>query len=250
MVLPSLPTCAHKKARWRVLALAVFALITLAGVRPLHAQELSIRHEPPHEGPAAQVPSSWGRDLGLGAAGAVSGFLLHESGHLLANLLLGNVPNVHGTRVWGALPFFVIRPRIDCTGDHCTKHNGHEFGPGQNGAFFIVTAGFHAQHATDEILLTRTPNLRQRDAPFQKGLLAFNVFLSVFYAAGTFTGLEDPYGDLGGAARRSGMHEAWLATVLAPAALDTYRYFVPCTRWAPWVSRASKASLFGLTFAF
>lgn len=224
----------------------------LTSVRPLHAQELSFRDESPRSaGPVVEPQSSWGMKFGLGAAGALSGFLLHESGHVFANLLLGNVPDFHGMLVWGFLPFFAIRPRITCDGEHCTKHNGHEFRPGPNGAFFIVTAGFHVQHITDEVLLTRTPDLRQRDAPFRKGLLAFNVFLSLLYASGDFTGLEDPYGDLAGAAQRSGMHEAWLATVLlAPAALDTYRYFVPTTRWAPWVSRASKASLFGLTFVF
>ena len=227
-----------------VLALCTAALLVCTS--SAHAQEMSLRFEPP-----APPKTDWGRTIGLGTAGAVSAFVLHESGHVLANLMLGNVPKFSGTLVWGFLPFVVIRPRITCDGDHCTKHNGETFRSGRNGTYFIATAGFHVQHVTDEVLLTLHPDLMARDAPFQKGMLAFNVFLSTIYAVGAFTGLEDPHGDLAGAARRSGIHEAWLATVvLAPAVLDTYRYFVPTSRWAPWASRAAKATLFGLTFVF
>jgi hypothetical protein len=235
------------RTRQRLVAVLALCVATrLFSASAAHAQELSLRVEPP-----AQPQTNWARTLGLGAAGALSAFVLHESGHLVANLMLGNVPKFSGTRVFGFIPFVVILPRIGCAGDHCTKHNGETFGPGRNGVFFIATAGFHVQNVTDEVLLTLHPDLMARDAPFQKGMLAFNVFLSTMYAVGAYTGLEDPHGDLAGAARRSGFHEAWLATVvLAPAVLDTYRYFVPSSRWAPWASRASKATLFGLTFVF
>jgi hypothetical protein len=224
----------------------VLALLLVAS--SARAQELTIAYPPAS---LQKEPMFTGRKIGLGVAGAVSAFLIHETGHVFANLILGNVPTLQGTWVFGFIPFFVILPRIDCRGDHCTKHNGETFRSGRNGTFFIAAAGFHMQHLTDEVMLTRNPQLISQDAPFRKGMLAFNVFLSTMYAVGAYTGLEDPHGDLAGAARRSRMHEAWLATVvLAPAMLDTYRFFEPSSRWAPWVSRTAKASLFGLTFVF
>lgn len=193
----------------------------------------------------------WARTIGLGVLGALTGFVAHESGHIAANLLLGNVPHITGTRVFGWLPFPVISPGIHCEDGRCTDRDGDRFRPGPRGDFFIVTAGFHVQHATDEILLSRQPDLMRRYAPFQKGLLLFNVFLSGMYAVGAYTGLEDPHGDLANAARASGIHSAWLATVLLmPAALDTYRFFAPGVRWAPWASRGSKTLLFGLNWVF
>jgi hypothetical protein len=38
--------------------------------------------------------------------------------------------------------------------------------------------------------------------------------------------------------------------LLAPAVVDAYRYFVPDSRWAPWVSLAGKLTLMGALFAF
>ncbi len=212
------------------------------------AQEVAIYYPPPSA--PAKTPGL-GRRIGLGVAGAVAAFLAHEGGHLFANLLLGNKPYIQGIMVGGVVPFFVVNPGIRCMGDVCRDRHHDRFGPGRAGTYFIVTAGFHVQHITDELLLTRNPNLRYQYAPVRKGMLLFNVFLSCFYAAGAFTGLEDSHGDLAGAARVGHVHEAWLATLLLmPAALDTYRYFVPGVRWAPWASRGAKLALFGLTFAF
>ncbi|HVZ35431.1 MAG TPA: hypothetical protein VG963_23550 [Polyangiaceae bacterium] len=193
----------------------------------------------------------WARTIGLGVLGVASGFVLHELGHITANLMLGNKPHFEGTRVWGFLPFVVISPGIYCHGDHCVNRDGHHFRPGREGNFFIVTAGFHMQHITDEVLLSLRPRLRYQYKPLQKGLLLMNVALSVMYAAGGYTGLEDPHGDLTNAAAMAHMHEAWLATLLlVPAALDVYRYFAPDVRWSPWVSRAAKTIFFGLNFVF
>jgi hypothetical protein len=42
-------------------------------------------------------------------------------------------------------------------------------------------------------------------------------------------------------AASAGLDERWVAAiVLAPAAMDTWRYFAPSARWAVWVSRAAK----------
>ena len=38
--------------------------------------------------------------------------------------------------------------------------------------------------------------------------------------------------------------ERWVGTIiLAPAALDAYRYFRPDSRWAKWASRTAKLAL-------
>jgi hypothetical protein len=211
-----------------------------------HAQEVQIIYETP-----AEEPPPLAATLALGAAGAVTAFLAHETGHVVANLLLGNVPRIHGTKVWGFLPFPVISPDINCYGNRCTTRNGHRFPTGRNGSYFIVTAGFDVQHITNEIVLTLDPNLKDEYAPFEQGLVAFNILLSGIYAAGAYTGLEDPHGDLKAAAKRSGVPEGWLATwLLVPAVLDVYRFFYPSATWSAWASRAGKASLFGLGFVF
>ena len=236
-------TLTHGHSRVGMLAWCVAAMLAASTAR---AQEVQITYEPPHV-----EPPGLGITIGLGAAGALSAFLLHEAGHVVGNLMLGNVPHIHGTTVWGAVPFVVISPGIHCDGEHCTKRNGHSFPTGPNGVYFIVTAGFNVQNITNEILLTLDPNLAEHYAPFQKGLLGFNIFLSVFYAAGAYTTLEAPNGDLLGAARYSGIQEAWLATLLlVPAVLDVYRYFNPGATWSVWASRAGKATLLGLTFVF
>ena len=188
----------------------------------------------------------------MGVLGFVTGFLAHESGHVLSNLTLGNVPRFRGIMVWGAIPFFAIEPTISCHGERCLKRGGDRFRPGRNGKFFIVTSGFHAQHIANEVMLSLSPALHREVAPFRKGWLLFNVFLSCMYAAGAWTGLEAPNGDLGGAAAMAHFNEIALSfALLAPTAVDVYRYFVPESRnWSPWVARAAKASFLGLTFTF
>lgn len=228
-------------------------LMTLAVPRPAEAEA------PGCSGPCSTSVStesrprrSIGKRVGLGLAGVATAFVGHELGHVTANLMMGNVPHFSGIMVGGFIPFVAITPGITCDGDHCVKRNGETFGPGRRGKYFIVTAGFHAQHITDEVLLSLWPELRQREAAFYKGLLAFNLFLSAFYAAGAWTGLEDPHGDLDGAGEMSGIDTRVLATFLMlPAVLDTCRYFFPGTRrWLPWVSRGSKLLFLGVNFTW
>ena len=52
--------------------------------------------------------------------------------------------------------------------------------------FAISSAGFWVQHASNEFILIRRPNLRDEHAPFVKGLVAFNVLTSVMYAVAAF----------------------------------------------------------------
>ena len=188
--------------------------------------------------------------LGLFLAGGAVGFVAHESGHVVTNLALGNTPQFQHITTFGFIPFVAINPRLSCRGGVCKKHDGSLLYGGEGGRFAIVTAGFDVQHITTEVLLTLDPDLRDRHAPFRKGLFAFDILLSVGYALSSATGVESPFGDAGNAAAAAGMPRAVFAAILlAPAALDTYRYFRPRSRWAPWASRGSKLGMIGISFA-
>jgi hypothetical protein len=216
------------------------------------------RAQPPEIPPAAIVdPDATLTDvrdlpsLGLFLGGALTGFLAHESGHLFANLAYGNVPRLEGLTAFGFIPFFAITPRINCYGEVCYDYDGNQFDGGPRGKFIIVSAGYNVQHISSEVILTTEPWLRHRRAPFRKGWLAFNVLLSVGYALSSFTRTEDAHGDLRNSARTAGVQrDVFAAILIAPALLDTYRYFVPASRWAPWVSRGGKATMLGIIATF
>jgi hypothetical protein len=193
----------------------------------------------------------WPR-AGMLAAGFATAFVAHETGHLVANFALGNRPAIEGTRVWGFVPFVLIDPQLTCGSTECVKPNGDHFGPGRRGKYFIASAGFHVQQLTDELILSLTPDLRQREAPFRKGMLLFNIGLSAAYVLADWVDLEDPHGDLGTMERMSRRNSALMGlAILLPAALDAYRYFFPSqARWSAWAARASKAGMTGLTFSF
>jgi hypothetical protein len=202
--------------------------------------------------PVATKRHSFARTLGVGTAGVLTAFLAHEAGHVGANLAMGNVPRFEGFLVWDFVPFFAIAPCIECNDEGCFDRYGKKFSPGRRGKYAIVTAGYQMQHLTDEIILSHSPRLREEYAPFRKGMLLFNIFLSTFYAAGAWTGLQDPHGDLEGAAQLSGIDQTLLSIALVtPAAIDTFRYFVPnSSRWSAWAGRAAKGGFVGLNFAF
>jgi hypothetical protein len=197
-------------------------------------------------------PRQRARTTGMGMLGFLTGFFAHEAGHVVTNLMLGNVPEFQGFLVWGFVPFFAIAPNIDCVEGVCTKQNGQEFGAGARGKYAIVSAGYNVQHISDEIILSRSPGLVHEYAPYRKGILLFNVFLSCMYSVGVWTGLQDPHGDLAGMGRASGYSQVGLsAALMLPALLDTYRYFVPShARWSAWLSRGSKVSFVGVTLTF
>jgi hypothetical protein len=232
---------------------------SLAWIPAAHAQEVSVRMERDEDPVDLRIKrepeATWSdvrgaRSFGWFAAGAISGFLLHEAGHVFANLVQGNVPQFQGILGFGFIPFFTIAPRIHCENDTCYKEDGSQFWAGPRGKFAITSAGYNVQHLTDEIMLSRTPDLRYRVAPFRKGLLMFNILLSVGYATAAITGIENPQGDLSRSAELIGFHPAYYATMLLiPAGLDIYRYFRPDAKWAPWVSRAGKTAVVGLMFA-
>jgi membrane-associated protease RseP (regulator of RpoE activity) len=157
-------------------------------------------------------------------AGGAIGLGLHESGHLLMASIFGADPGVKAVG-FGPLPFFAItHPEVTPAREYA-----------------ISAAGFWVQHASSEWLLTARPGLRQEQAPLAKGLLAFNVLASVAYASAAF-GTFGPYErDTRAMADALGVDEPWVgAMILAPAALDTWRYLNPESRWAAWTSRALK----------
>jgi hypothetical protein len=218
----------------------------------------------PGAGRAEETRSPWGMPvdashLGRFGAGVLAGLAAHEAGHVVANLALGNVPHIEGFLALHFIPFFAVRPNITCVGaaarqregDLCWKRDGSVFGAGRRGKFAIVAAGFNVQYLGDELLLRGSPDLELADAPFRKGVLAFNVVTSAVYAVGTWTGLEDPRGDVANMADISGLsHDVLAVFVLLPALLDAVRYFDPDARWAPFAAATSKVTFIGLNFTF
>jgi hypothetical protein len=181
--------------------------------------------------PAEAQPSprvSEGQRIASFLAGAATGLAAHEAGHLIANLAFGEKPGL-GKVDFHGIPFFAIT---------------HRSGLPRHREFTISSAGFWMQHAEDEWLLARRPNLRQRRAPFEKGVFAFNVLASVAYAGTAFAKTGPPERDTRGMAAASRIDERWIgALVLAPAVLDAWRYYHPDAKWAAWTSRGVKIGM-------
>jgi hypothetical protein len=202
----------------RVLAL-VIALHVGIGVTQALAQARQENDEPkPASGSGAAT-------AGLFVAGAAIGLLAHEGGHLLLDVAFDADPGFRRVEFHG-IPFFAI------------THSGR-LSPGRE--FAVSSAGFWVQHAGAEWILTRRPRLRHERAPVAKGVLAFNVIASTAYAGAAFFRTGPPERDTRGMAVSAGIAEPWVgAAVLAPAALDTWRYLRPDSRTAVWLSRGAK----------
>ncbi len=172
---------------------------------------------PPSERPAAVSAATF-------IAGAALGLAMHESGHLLFDVLFDADPGT--ARVsYAGIPFFAITHR--------------PVSPVRE--FTISSAGFWVQHGTSEILLTRRPRLRDEQAPLMKGILAFNVITSGVYAGAAFARTGPAERDTRGIAVSARIAEPWVgAAVLGPAVLDAARYFKPESRALRWASRAMK----------
>jgi hypothetical protein len=156
--------------------------------------------------------------------GAAVGLALHESAHVVADVASGVAPRVEKV-TFGPLPFFAI------------THNS--VSPARE--FVISSAGFWTQHAVSEFLLTTRPALKDEQAPVLKGLLAFNVLTSVAYAGAAFARVGPPERDTRGMAVAAGVDEPVIgATILAPAILDTVRYFAVRSPYVVWGSRVAK----------
>ncbi|HSL22590.1 MAG TPA: hypothetical protein VK886_13735 [Vicinamibacterales bacterium] len=162
--------------------------------------------------------------------GAITGLAAHEASHVALDYAFDARPGVKRVD-FGWIPFFAIT--------HREVSRRREFA--------IASAGFWAQHAVDEWVLTRRPQLRRERAPFAKGALAFGVLTSFAYGGAAFARAGPAERDTRGmalSAAPGGIDERWIgALVLAPAALDAYRYFAPDARWAVWASRVVKVGL-------
>lgn len=157
--------------------------------------------------------------------GIVVGLAAHEGGHLLFNVVFDAEPGIKRVEFHG-IPFFAITHRSDLP---------------RREEFVISSAGFWVQHATNEWLLTTRPNLRREQAPFAKGVFAFNVGASAMYSVAALARIGPPERDTRGMATSARIDERWIgALVLAPAILDSWRYLDPDSRWAVWLSRAAK----------
>jgi hypothetical protein len=155
----------------------------------------------------------------------VVGLAAHESGHLLFDVIFDADPGFRRVEYHG-IPFFAIT---------------HRSGLPPRQEYTISAAGFWVQQATNEWLLTSRPRLRSEQAPFAKGLFAFNIGASAMYSVAAFARTGPPERDTRGMAESARIDERWIgAVVLAPAAFDTWRYFDPESRWAVWLSRAAK----------
>lgn len=165
--------------------------------------------------------------------GAAIGLAAHEAGHLLFAIAFDADPGI-GKVDFHGIPFFALT---------------HRSGLSPAREFTISSAGFWVQHATNEWLLTRRPRLRGERAPLLKGLFAFNVLASVAYAGAAFARTGPLERDTRGMAASLRVDERWMgALVLAPAALDTWRYFAPDGRVLVWISRVVKVGAVLLVF--
>jgi len=187
---------------------------------------------------------------GVFLAGAGAAFLAHEACHLAANYATGNQPRYQWVTFLGFIPFFAITPSITCRNGECYKKNREPYYLGRPGLYTIVSAGLQCQHYEDEIILTTRPDLRMLDAPFRKGMLAFNTLLSVGYVLANLAGVEPTDGDLRGIKRDGGAPRAPMVTlVFSIAAMDIARYYFPQSRWLAWLSRAAKVGMTGAALA-
>jgi hypothetical protein len=158
-------------------------------------------------------------------AGGALGLGAHEGGHLLFDVVFDADPGIRRVDFHG-IPFFAITHRGDLS-------------PGRE--FTVSSAGFWVQHAGSEWLLTTRPRLRFERSPLRKGLLAFNVLASGAYAGAAFLRTGPGERDTRGMSDASGLDERWIGVViLAPAVLDSWRYFRPESRAAVWMSRTAK----------
>jgi len=162
--------------------------------------------------------------------GGVAGLTIHESGHVAAGAMFHAHPGTEPIRYAG-IPFFAV------THEPVSRRK----------EFVISSAGLWMQHAGAEWILTSRPDLRHQSAPVLKGILLFNTATSVVYATAGVGRICPPQRDTLGMASslgRRGWPEPVIgAMVLAPAALDVYRYYRPDATWAVWASRGAKATL-------
>jgi hypothetical protein len=200
--------------RARLLPLLLMLVLAPAGV----ARGQDAGSSPP------QSPARSAAAIGRFLAGAALGLGAHEAAHVLFDVTFDAGPGLRGVD-YGGIPFFAI--------------SHHPVSPGKE--FVISSAGFWAQHGTNELLLSRRPGLRRERAALMKGMFAFNTLASVAYAGAAFTQTGPDERDTLGMSSASGLNEASIGLlILGPATLDAVRYARPEWRWVRWTSRVWK----------
>jgi hypothetical protein len=156
--------------------------------------------------------------------GATLALGMHEAGHVVMDEVFGASPGLKKVS-FGPFPFFAIT--------HDTVSNAREV--------TISSAGFWVQHATNEIILSRSPYIHDSSAPLVKGMFAFNVLSSIAYSGAAFARAGPSERDTRGMAVGADVPEPAVGVlILAPAALDIARYYKPDVAWTKWTSRAAK----------
>lgn len=164
--------------------------------------------------------------------GATVAFVAHELSHVAADVAFGAPVSIRRVEFHG-VPFFAVAHPATVT---------------RRQEYVISSAGFWSQHASSEWLLSRHPRLRDEHAPLAKGVLAFNVLTSTGYALAAFAETGPAERDTRSVAIGAGVSEPVAgAFILAPALLDTWRYYHPQQRAVAWVSRGVKVGLVLLT---
>ena len=175
--------------------------------------------------PAAGQTQSVGERFGKVLLGGAAGLAIHESGHLVAKWAFDEKVVVKRVSYKG-VPFFALSHAPDLS---------------PRREYVVSSAGFWGQYLYSEQILTHHPHLRDQESPLRKGLLTFHVFTSLVYAGAALGRTGPVERDTRGMASSRRLNERWIGMmVLAPALLDTYRYFNPDARWAGWASRGTK----------
>jgi hypothetical protein len=173
----------------------------------------------------ASAQDSAGARFGKVLLGGAAGLGLHEAGHLVANWAFEEKVVIKKVDYKG-VPFFALSHSPDLS---------------PRREYVVSSAGFWAQFLYSEQILTHHPNLRSEQSPVRKGMLTFHVVTSMVYAGAAFGKTGPIERDTRGIAASRRIDERWIgALVLAPAILDTYRYFNPGAKWAAWTSRGVK----------
>jgi hypothetical protein len=175
--------------------------------------------------PVTQNVPSTAASAGLFLLGGATAFVAHEGGHQLFDAIFDASPRLEKVSFKG-IPFFAIT---------------HDSGLSDRKEFVIDTAGFWVQEGTNEWLLHKHPDLRHERQPYLKGAFAFNVLASVVYAGAAFARTGPPERDTRGMAAALHWKEPFVGLlILAPAILDTVRFYQPHAKWAAWGSRGAK----------
>ena len=175
--------------------------------------------------PGGQDEPAAGERFGKLLLGGAAGLGLHEGGHLIADWAFEEKVVVKKVDYKG-IPFFALT-------------HAHDLSPRRE--YAVSAAGFWSQYLYSEQILTHHPRLRHEQSPFRKGMLTFHVVTSLIYSGAAFGKTGPPERDTRGMADSLKINERWFgALILAPALLDTYRYFHPEGRWAAWASRGVK----------